>query len=64
VIYGVLLWGLVARGGGDMLAPLSGYGTSVQAEKVHIAFEKIKSKVNRDAHNINDTYGVIILSSK
>jgi hypothetical protein len=31
------------RGGGDMLAPLSGYGTSVQAEKVHIAFEKIKS---------------------
>lgn len=43
LIYGVLLWGLVARGGGDMLAPLSGYGTNIQAEKVHIVFEKIKS---------------------
>jgi thiol:disulfide interchange protein DsbD len=40
VIYGVLLWGLVARGGGDMLAPLSGYGTSVQAEKVIILSSK------------------------
>ncbi|VVM17481.1 Cytochrome c-type biogenesis protein DsbD, protein-disulfide reductase (EC [uncultured Gammaproteobacteria bacterium] len=48
VIYGVLLWGLVARGGGDMLVPLSGYGTSVQAEKVHIAFEKIKSSDDLD----------------
>ncbi|CAC9495897.1 Cytochrome c-type biogenesis protein DsbD, protein-disulfide reductase (EC [uncultured Gammaproteobacteria bacterium] len=48
VIYGVLLWGLVARGGGDMLAPLSGYGTSVQAEKAHIAFEKIKSSDDLD----------------
>jgi thiol:disulfide interchange protein DsbD len=48
VIYGVLLWGLVARGGGDMLAPLAGYGTSVQAEKAHIAFEKIKSSDDLD----------------
>lgn len=48
VIYGVLLWGLVARGGGDMLAPLAGYGTSVQAEKTHIAFEKIKSSDDLD----------------
>ncbi|KAA0449269.1 MAG: protein-disulfide reductase DsbD [Candidatus Thioglobus sp.] len=43
LIYGILLWGLVARGGGDMLAPLSGYGVGSSAEKVHIAFEKIKS---------------------
>lgn len=43
LIYGLLLWGLVARGGGDMLAPLSGYGANVQAENTHIAFEKIKS---------------------
>lgn len=43
LIYGVLLWGLVARGGGDMLAPLSNYRTSVQAEKVHVIFKKIKS---------------------
>ncbi len=48
VIYGVLLWGLVARGGGDMLAPLAGYGTSVQAEKAHITFEKIKSSDDLD----------------
>ncbi len=48
LIYGILLWGLVARGGGDMLAPLSGYGTSVQAEKVSITFEKIKSNDDLD----------------
>ena len=48
LLYGVLLWGLVARGSGDMLAPLSGYGASVQAEKVHVAFEKIKSSDDLD----------------
>ncbi len=44
MFYGILLWGLVARGGGDMLAPLSGWGTSgTQVAQVHIQFEKIKS---------------------
>jgi len=46
--YGILLWGLVARGGGDMLAPLSGYGTSTQSEQVHVRFEKIKSNSDLD----------------
>ncbi len=48
LIYGMLLWGLVARGGGDMLVPLSGYGANVQVEKVHVAFEKIKSSSDLD----------------
>ncbi|WP_053951371.1 protein-disulfide reductase DsbD [Candidatus Thioglobus autotrophicus] len=44
MFYGILLWGLVARGGGDMLAPLAGWGGSnTQVEQVHISFEKIKS---------------------
>ncbi|HBQ23847.1 MAG TPA: protein-disulfide reductase, partial [Gammaproteobacteria bacterium] len=46
--YGILLWGLVARGGGDMLAPLSGYGASTQSEQVHVKFEKIKSNADLD----------------
>jgi len=50
MFYGILLWGLVARGGGDMLAPLSGWGTSsTQNESVHIKFEKIKSTSDLDA---------------
>jgi len=44
MFYGILLWGLVARGGGDMLAPLAGWGgSSTHTEQVHIQFEKIKS---------------------
>ncbi|SMN14862.1 Cytochrome c-type biogenesis protein DsbD, protein-disulfide reductase [uncultured Candidatus Thioglobus sp.] len=44
MFYGILLWGLVARGGGDMLAPLSGWSASgAQVAQVHIQFEKIKS---------------------
>jgi Thiol:disulfide interchange protein len=46
--YGILLWGLVARGGGDMLAPLSGYGASTQSEQAHVKFEKIKSNADLD----------------
>jgi thiol:disulfide interchange protein DsbD len=47
--YGILLWGLVARGGGDMLAPLSGYGTSgAQVEQAHLKFERIKSNNDLD----------------
>jgi thiol:disulfide interchange protein DsbD len=42
--YGILIWMLVARGGGDMLQPLSGWGSSsFQAENYHVKFEKIKS---------------------
>ncbi len=42
--YGILLWVLVARGGGDMLQPLSGWGaSSVATESAHIKFERIKS---------------------
>ncbi|MCS5591702.1 MAG: protein-disulfide reductase DsbD, partial [Gammaproteobacteria bacterium] len=49
--YGILLWGLVARGGGDMLAPLSGYGaSSAQVERAHVKFERIKS--NADLNQI------------
>ncbi len=48
LIYGMLLWGLVARGGGDMFVPLSGYGAGVQVEKTHIAFEKVKSSADLD----------------
>ena len=46
--YGILLWGLVARGGGDMLAPLAGYGNGAQVEQVHVKFEKIKSNKDLD----------------
>ena len=46
--YGILLWGLVARGGGDMLAPLSGYGASAQIERAHVKFERIKSNTDLD----------------
>jgi len=50
MFYGILLWGLVARGGGDMLAPLSGWGaSSVQSESAHVKFEKIKSTSDLDA---------------
>ncbi len=48
LIYGLLLWGLVARGGGDMLAPLAGYATNTQAEKTHIVFKQIKSSDDLD----------------
>ncbi len=51
MLYGILLWGLVVRGGGDMLAPLSGWGgSSVQSEQAHIKFQKIKS--SSDLENI------------
>ncbi|MCS5586222.1 MAG: thioredoxin family protein, partial [Gammaproteobacteria bacterium] len=46
--YGILLWGLVAPGGGDMLAPLSGYGNSAQVEQAHVKFQKIKSSADLD----------------
>ncbi|WXU00180.1 MAG: Thiol:disulfide interchange protein DsbD [Catillopecten margaritatus gill symbiont] len=50
LIYGLLLGGLVARGGGgDMFAPLSSYGVGAQVEKVHIAFNKVKSSAELDA---------------
>jgi thiol:disulfide interchange protein DsbD len=48
LIYGLLLGGLVARGGGDMFAPLSGYGANSQTEKVHIVFAKVKSSADLD----------------
>lgn len=48
LIYGILLWGLVARGGGDMFAPLSGYGAGAQIEKPHVVFERIKSNADVD----------------
>ncbi|ABL02761.1 Protein-disulfide reductase [Candidatus Ruthia magnifica str. Cm (Calyptogena magnifica)] len=42
--YGVLLWMLIARGGGDMLQPLSSWSTSsIVTESVHIKFKRIKS---------------------
>ncbi|BBB23587.1 thiol:disulfide interchange protein DsbD [Isorropodon fossajaponicum endosymbiont JTNG4] len=42
--YGILLWVLVARGGGDMFQPLSDWGASnVATESVQIKFERIKS---------------------
>lgn len=42
--YGMLLMLLVARGGGDMFAPLAGYGASnVQVERAHVKFAPIKS---------------------
>lgn len=44
MFYGILLWGLVARGGGDMLAPLAGWGaSSARTAQAHVQFEKIKS---------------------
>ena len=48
--YGILLWGLVARGGGDMLAPLSGWGVSQQLEAVHVKFEKITTTTELDQY--------------
>ncbi|HIF46878.1 protein-disulfide reductase DsbD [Candidatus Thioglobus sp.] len=57
MFYGILLWGLVARGGGDMLAPLSGWGASnTQVQQVHVQFEKIKS--------IEDLDRVLVRSQK
>ncbi|MBW5290721.1 MAG: Cytochrome c-type biogenesis protein DsbD, protein-disulfide reductase [Candidatus Ruthia sp. Asou_11_S2] len=42
--YGILLWILVARGGGDMFQPLSGWGaSSIATESVHIKFKRVKS---------------------
>jgi thiol:disulfide interchange protein DsbD len=43
--YGLLIWVLIARGGGDMLAPLSGWGAAqnTQAPQAHVQFTKIKS---------------------
>ncbi len=42
--YGILLWGLVARGGGDMLAPLSHWGaSSTQVESAHVNFQNVSS---------------------
>ena len=38
----------MARGGGDMLAPLAGYGNGAQVEQVHVKFEKIKSNKDLD----------------
>ena len=48
--YGILLWGLVARGGGDMLAPLSGWGASQQLEAAHVKFEKITTTTELDQY--------------
>lgn len=47
--YGILLWGLVARGGGDMMAPLKGWGAGSHAEAVHIQFEQIKTTKDLDS---------------
>ena len=43
--WGVLIWILVARGGGDMMAPLSGWSNSAtQFEQARVKFEKIKTR--------------------
>ena len=56
MIYGVLLWGLVARGGGDMLAPLSGWGASgAQTQQVHVNFQKIKSTADLEQALVKGT---------
>ncbi|NYT52699.1 MAG: protein-disulfide reductase DsbD [Candidatus Vesicomyosocius endoextente] len=45
--YGILLWILVARGGGDMLQPLSSWKSSnVGTESNHLKFKQIKSISN------------------
>lgn len=43
--YGILIWMLVARGGGDMLRPLSNWSSNgvIQSENHQIEFKKIKS---------------------
>ncbi len=47
--YGILLWGLVARGGGDMLAPLSHWGaSSAQIESAHVQFQPVNSLAELD----------------
>jgi len=51
--YGFLIWLLVARGGGDMLAPLSGWNmgssnSSTQVQETKIVFEKIKTSAELD----------------
>ena len=51
--YGFLIWLLVARGGGDMLAPLSGWNmgspnSAAQAQETKIVFEKIKTSAELD----------------
>lgn len=47
--YGILLLGLVARGGGDMFAPLAGnIASSTQAQQAHVTFKPIKSSQELD----------------
>jgi len=51
--YGFLIWLLVARGGGDMLAPLSGWNmgssnSAAQVQETKIVFEKIKTSAELD----------------
>lgn len=43
--YGILIWMLVARGGGDMLRPLSNWSSNgvIQSENHQVEFKKIKS---------------------
>ena len=47
--YGILLWVLVAKGGGDMFAPLAGYGVSTtNTGSAHVQFTPIKSSADLD----------------
>jgi thiol:disulfide interchange protein DsbD len=51
--YGFLIWLLVARGGGDMLAPLSGWNmgssnSAAQVQETKVLFEKIKTSAELD----------------
>jgi thiol:disulfide interchange protein DsbD len=62
--YGILIWMLVARGGGDMMRPLSGWGvSSTQTEQVHIKFEKIKtvSDLNQFLDRSNKSNQLVML---
>ena len=48
--YGVLLFALVARGGGDMLAPLAGWGyNSTPAASESVAFRPVRSNSELDS---------------
>ncbi len=48
--YGILIWVLVARGGGDMLMPLAGWGGSyTQTQQSKVVFERVESNQALDA---------------
>lgn len=61
--YGLMLWLLVARGGGDMFQPLSHWNISQsqQQEIKHLSFKRIKSSADLDNYLNNANSKLVML---